>query len=108
MGIKLGTQEAGMSSNLLGDWYACDVVINRGQFILCTSEKARLSVVLAAAPYATFPDRLPAALSPILSALGIPQSQINRELSEMREIRLAKALNRSLTGTLNQWKYMLD
>ncbi len=53
--------DVGSSSTRLGDWYAMDIVIDRQQYILCTSEKSRLPIVISAAPYATFPSRLPMA-----------------------------------------------
>ena len=46
------------STAQLGDWYANDIVLNRKQFTLCASSTSRLAVILDAAPYATFPDRL--------------------------------------------------
>lgn len=92
----------------LGDWYAIEVNVSRLKFILCVSENARLPVVIEAAPYKTIAERLPFAVERLLRTIEIPEDKITRELSQMSEVSFGKALNRSITGTLNQYKLDLE
>ena len=96
------------STTLLGDWYANCFSVHRQQMILCVSEKTRLSVVMNAAPYSDFPNRFPLALQDVLRAIGIPEEMIELEIREMRELSLAKARNRSITGTLNEFIFQIE
>jgi hypothetical protein len=107
MKVKL-TPSEGTSSTRLGDWYAMDIVIGRQQYILCTSEKSRLAVVTPAAPYTTFPARLPIALGNVLRSIGISEEDIGRELGEMRSVTLAKTTSRSILGSMNDFRNMLE
>jgi len=92
----------------MGDWYANDIVLNRKQFILCASSTSRLAAVLDAAPYATFPDRLPDAVSGVLRAIGVEESKIQEERVQMNEFKLAKTANKSILGSLNEYKFQLE
>ncbi len=96
------------STTRMGDWYANDIVLNRKQFILCASSTSRLAVVLDAAPYATLPDRLPDAVSEILRAVGVEESQIQEERVQMNEFKLAKTANKSILGSLKEYKFQLE
>jgi hypothetical protein len=87
------------STTRLGDWYANDIVLSRKQFILCVSSTSRLAVVVDAAPYATFPDRLSDAVTEVLRIIGVNESKIQEERQQMREFALAKTVNRSILGS---------
>jgi len=106
--VQPETKLTSKSSTRLGDWYALDFVIQRRQYILCLSENARLSVVLSAAPYSTFFVRLLHSLKKILKALGVEQGEIDLELDEMKKVAFAKTLNRSIIGSLNEARRMLE
>lgn len=107
MGVKLSADES-KSENVLGDWYANDIVLNRKQYILCVSENARLSVLLKAAPYATWPDRLAPELERLLRAIGVEESAIQREISSMSEKRIAKTDSRSVLGSIRDYSFNLE
>ena len=92
----------------LGDWYAIEVNVSHLRLILCVSEHARLPIVIEAAPYKSIPERLPLALEKLLRRIEIPEDKITRELSQMNHVRFGKSLNRSITGTLNQYKLDLE
>ena len=106
MKLKL-TQSEQTSTNLLGDWYAIDIMLNRKHYVLCMSEKARLAIVLNAAPYASFHQRLQENLKLLLKEIGITPDKINAELAEMEQIILAKTTNRSILGSMNEAKFQL-
>ncbi len=92
------------SSTVLGDWYANTVTIERKPFILCVSSKTRLPVILPAAPFASFAERLPQALGALLIQLGIPSRSVVDELARMAEVTFAKTDSKSLLGTMNEYK----
>jgi hypothetical protein len=96
------------STAAMGDWYANDIVLNRKQFILCVSSRSRLAVVMDAAPYATFPDRLTDAVSEVLRAIGVDEGKIQEERNHMQEFVLAKTVNKSILGSLNEDKFQLE
>ena len=107
MGVRLAEDDED-STTALGDWYSTGAVIGRRQLVLCVSENSRLSVVLDAAPYATIPDRLHLSLQSVLRAIGIPRELAEREVNAMREYRVAKASNRSVISTMNQYLISLS
>lgn len=96
------------STSVMGDWYANDIVLDRKQFILCVSSRSRLSVVMDAAPYATFPGRLTDTVTEVLRAIGIEESKIQTERRQMDEFKLAKTINKSILGSLNENKFQLE
>lgn len=102
MGIKL-TPEPAKSETVLGDWYAQDVVFDRKQFVFCMSERGRLPILIPAAPYANFPERLSDAVGEILLALRVPKETAHQEWLAMQEFTLGKTDNRSVMGTLKQF-----
>lgn len=96
------------STTTLGDWYAVDMVLNRKQFILAVNSKSRLGLVLNAAPYADFPQRLPQMVRDVLKSYCISREKIDSELKEMHEFVLAKTLDKSILGTLNDYRKNLE
>lgn len=107
MKIKL-TATNERSSTLLGDWYALDLVLDRQQYILCLSENGRLPLVLKAAPYANFPERLPSAVTDLLIGIGVPHEKAQQEVAKMDTAILAKTVNRSVLGSLNECRFSLQ
>ena len=107
MKVKLSSSE-GVSSTRLGDWYALDIVLNHKQYILCVCETGRLSVVIPAAPYNNFATRLPDALESLLKKVGVSKANIREEINEMRSIEIAKTSSRSLLGSMNDYRFMLE
>jgi len=106
MGTKLNP-ELSKSMTVLGDWYAQDVVLNRKQFIFCMSERGRLPILISAAPYANFPERLSDAVGEMLLVLGVPKETAHKEWLAMQEFVLGKTDNRSVMGTIKQFLEIL-
>jgi len=96
------------SSTLLGDWYALDLVLDRKQYILCVSENGRLPLVIKAAPYANFPERFPLALNNLLVGIGVPYKKAQQEITELDTVILAKTVNRSVLGSMNECRFSLQ
>lgn len=107
MKVKLQPSDQS-SSTRLGDWYALDIVLSRKQFILCVSSKSRLAVVLEAAPYATLPGRVSDAVTEVLKEIGVNEALIQEERAEMEQVILAKTLNKSILGTMNDYRFQLE
>jgi hypothetical protein len=75
------------STTKLGDWYANLLYTPRGQFILCTSERSLLSVLVTAKDARMLlPGKLPLALGAFLMNLGVPFDAIRAEISEMEPV----------------------
>lgn len=96
------------SKSILGDWYAIELVFERKQFVFCMSEHGRLPVALQAAPYASFPERLPKLVFEILIGIGVPKKLAENECGKMGEYKLGKTDNRSVLGTMKQMRIDLD
>lgn len=107
MKIKLTATDE-RSTTVLGDWFALDMVLDRQQYILCVSERGRLPIVLKAAPYVGFPERLTPELAEVLSEIGIPRDKIDQEILEMASAILAKTNNRSVLGSMNEFRFSLQ
>ena len=105
--VKLSSNEQ-LSSTTLGDWYALDLVIERRQYILCTNEKGRLSVILHAAPYAEFHRRISKAVADVLREIGVSDEKTAADISKMTDLVLAKTTNRSVLGSMNEFRFMLQ
>lgn len=108
MRVKTPSAASATSTTRLGDWYAVDLVLARRQFILAVNSGSRIAAVVPAAPYASFPERLPAAVREILSAMQVSPENIRAEIAEMSEFTLAKTDNRSIVGTMNDYRKHLE
>lgn len=96
------------STTLLGDWYCNDLILERKQFVLCVCSHTRLGILLKGAPYATIANRLPVAVREILVKLGIPGSKADLEIGSMADFQFAKTSDRSILGTLNDYRRALE
>ncbi len=111
LAAKLGAQPASFdfkSSTKLGGWYASNFTVGNTQLILGVCETSRLGVVIAAAPYASFPERLVAEVVLVLTALGASPAAVAGELQSMGTLLLAKHHNRSVLGTINEYIFQIQ
>ncbi len=93
------------STTALGSWYAT-ALFWKPQVALFTNEPTLLPVLVPLAPAATVIDRFPEALATVLIAHGLSDSFIAHELAEMTEHRLAKTVNRSVVGVMNEFAHL--
>ena len=107
MKIKLQACEL-KSDTALGDWFALDFVLSRKQFIMCVSQKSRLAVVVNAAPYSTFTDRIQNAICDFLKVIGVTDSNIDSERLKMTPVVIAKTDDKSILGTMNDYRFQLE
>lgn len=103
MKVKIEPSEE-KSTTVLGDWLANDFVMNRKRYILCMSTESRLSIVMQAAPYSKFPYRLENDLQVVLKELGVDKSIIEKEIDQMSDFKLARTNDRSVLGTMKEFK----
>jgi hypothetical protein len=74
--------------------------LGRAQFVLCTSERALLSVIVPARGPSQLPFRLLEAVGSILHRLGVPAATIHREVQEMSQMLVGPTVNRSVLGSM--------
>ncbi len=99
MNLKLSESHV-QSSSKLGDWYATGFRLGSKQLILCTSSIGRWPILINAAPYKNFHERLISELKPSLLKLGVPEDAIDDELKQFDEIHYATNSDRSLVGQM--------
>lgn len=97
--------EPPLSTTALGDWYAT-VLFWRPQAALFVNERTLLPVLVPLAPAATVSRRLSATAELVLALQGLPGSFIAHELEAMESTALAKTVNRSVVGMLNEFGYI--
>lgn len=95
----------GQEPSAFGTWYAT-VVFWKPQVALLVNESTLLPVLMPLAPAATVLDRFPETLAGTLSAHGVDETFITREVGAMTERHVAKTTNRSVVGTMNEFSYL--
>ena len=98
----------GSPTTRLGDWYANVLFCRPQHLILCVSERTLLPLVIPAKPLASLEQRLPLAISELLTAFDIAPDQVNTELRAMQPVAYGPTANRRLLGTHNDLMYLLS
>jgi hypothetical protein len=86
---------------VLGDWYA-------NLLVLCVSERTLLPVLVPAKDIAGLPTRLAIAVGDMLRAIGVPETEVIRELRQMVDWRIAKTASRQVLGSMNDFAWMAE
>ena len=94
-------------ATILGNWYA-NALFWKPQAALLVNERTLLPVLMPLAPAATLAERFPEALQRVLEALGVAPAFIDVEIAAMAEARYAKTANRSVIGSMNDFKYLAE
>jgi hypothetical protein len=106
--VKIGiTSHDGSPATVLGNWYAT-ALLWKPQVALLVNERTLLPVLMPLAPAADLAARFPQQLERVLTAHGVDQSFIDRELAQMREVQYTKTFNRSVVGIMNQFSYLAE
>jgi hypothetical protein len=95
------------STTFMGNWYAT-ALFWKPQLALLVNEQTLLPVLMPLAPASDLAARFSQQLECVLTAHGIAQSFIDRELAQMREVQYAKTSNRSVVGIMNQFSYLAE
>ncbi|MFE3450815.1 DUF6933 domain-containing protein [Nonomuraea sp. NPDC059194] len=95
-------------SNPAHSWWYATVLFWRPQVALFVNEPTLLPVLMPLAPGATLLERFPSTVAAVLAMHGAPQPIIDDEMHRMREKRLAKTTNRSVTGVMTEFARLAE
>jgi hypothetical protein len=85
----------------LGDWYANVLNVGHSRFVLLTSERSLLSLVVPAKDLRLLAERLANALSALLKSAQADEALIASELREMEDHRIGKTRSKVVLGSMN-------
>jgi hypothetical protein len=91
----------------MGNWYAT-ALFWRPQVALFVNENTLLPVLVHLAPAQTVLARFVDALAAVLDGLAVPHPLVSREAELMSDYQLAKTVNRSVVGMMNEFSYLAD
>jgi len=95
-------------SGQLGDWYARIVATRPRHLVLCTNERSLLCVVVPLAPQHTLLDRFVEAAQHRINQIAAPAHARMKERAALADVRLGRATNRSVIGSMNEFTYAID
>jgi len=84
----------------LGEWYANLPHLGRLQLVLAVSERTFLPVLVPVAPVRTLVPRLRDDIGDVLRAVGVGNTDIEREIGEMEDVVYGKTANHQVTGIM--------
>ena len=98
-------------ANRLGDW-SLNLLHTSPKLVVAVCEHGRLGLVLAAAPYATLPQRFVAAVNNQLLAIGVSPELAQRECDAMQPLTITPTTpyaNRlSLQANLKDYAWLVE
>lgn len=98
--------EPARSTGILGDWYVHLIRFGRNQLVLATSERSLLTVLLSARELRqNLAPNLRSALGALLAIIGVPREAIHREIATMTPVAFARATNRRVLGSMNDFAF---
>jgi hypothetical protein len=92
--------------NPIADWSAHLFTVRRAQYILITNGATLYSAVIfrkGITTYGAFLKRMVDAIREVMAADGLSSAYENLVVPEASQISLSKAINRSLTGSMNEF-----
>jgi hypothetical protein len=92
----------------LGNWYVNILFFHRRQILLFVSDRSRLAVVTPAKETRSLAVHLSSHLSPLLRRLRAEPEWIEAEIHQMKEVIYAKTRNRSILGTMSEFKIQIE
>ena len=96
-------------ANALGNWYASLVYVGRAQFVMATSERSLLTVLLPAANLRrSLVPNLCDSTAILLREIGVDDARASREVDAMRQVRYCRTESRSVLGSMNDFSRSLD
>jgi len=95
-------------SGQLGDWYARIVATRPRHLVLCTNERSLLCVVVPLAPQHTLLDRFVEAAQHRINQIAAPAHARMKERAALADVRLGRATNRSVIGSMNEFTYAIN
>jgi hypothetical protein len=95
-------------TTVLGNWYANILFFQRRQILLFVSERCRLAVVTPAKETRLLASHLVQHLSVLLDRLKVEPEWIEAEILQMVDVRYAATKNKSVLGTMNDYKFQIE
>lgn len=92
---------------VLGNWHATLLVTKPAWLVLLVNDASRLPVLLPAREFSTLLERIPGAVTEVLTAIGIDAAAVARERRALESISLAPTASRSVVGTMNDFVFQL-
>jgi hypothetical protein len=96
-------REPPASTGVLGDWYVNLMNFRRARFVLCTSARTLLPIILDGRK--DFSGQFGDALGILLRALGVDDKRIAQELGAVQDVAFARTASRQILGTMNDFAY---
>ena len=96
------------SSGQLGDWYATIVATRPRHLVLCTNARTLLCVVIPLAPQAQLGQRFVAAARARIEQIPVTAALRASEVDALSEVQLGRATNRSVLGSMNEFRYAVE
>jgi len=100
-----GTDPDVEPTTALGDWYANLLNVGHSRFVLLTSEKSLLSLVVPAKELPSLPTRLAQALRALLESARADELLVEAELREMEVHRIGRTRSRSVLASMNDMAF---
>jgi len=92
--------------NRLGDWFANIIFTRQGHYVILVNEKSLLPVITTARDLDNLVPRFLRDLSEVLSALGVPERVIEREVESMEPMYFGRTNSRKVLGSMNDFVQM--
>jgi hypothetical protein len=109
LGLAIQLPEPAPSCTVLGAWYLHLIRLGRQQFVMATSERSLLTVLLPARDLRrTVAYNLRRSVRDLLVALDVPLDAVHGEIASMEPIAYANAVNHRIIGSINEFAYQLD
>jgi len=96
------------ASGQLGDWYARIVATRPRHLVLCTNERSLLCVVIPLAPQNHLLDRFVEVAQHRINQIPAPADARMKERAALADVRLGRATNRSVIGSMNEFTYAVN
>jgi len=101
--LKVEPIETEPAANALGDWFVHRFVWQRQPLLMAMSQTSRLTILDVARNIQGLPQRFSAMVGERLHLLGVPNAEIDLELSAMGKIAVARTNDRSTLSAINQF-----
>jgi hypothetical protein len=104
-------EEKSFTNEVLGEWHANLYLIQRRKCVLFTNNKTLFSFLVTGLKKADFKDFDEIFRQRCFKQLiyeDIPQNQFEKVLTENREISYGKTNNRSVLGSMNNFKFAIE
>ncbi len=94
------------ATNRLGDWYANVLNVGPKRFVIATSERTLLTVVVPARDAPRLRERIREAVHDMLFRIRVPLPLAAEEVRGMERMPIGKTADRSVLGSMNEFAFL--